>query len=44
MAILYDIHSLMPVGLFMFLFMIDFLPGSLFAVVVIKGFMIGMNV
>ena len=35
MAILYDMHSLVPVGFFMYLFMSDFLPGCLFAVVVI---------
>ena len=50
MAILRDMQSLMPVGFFMFfgnfilLSMNDFLPGSLFAVVVIKCFMIGVNV
>ena len=33
-AILCDMHSLMPVGFFMFLSMNDFLPGCLFAVVV----------
>ena len=44
MAILCDMHSLKPVGFFMFLSMNDFLPGCLFAVVVIKGFMIGVNV
>ena len=43
-AILCDMHSLMPVGLFMFLSMNDFLPECLFAVVVIKCFMIGVNV
>ena len=32
-AILCDMHSLMPVGFFMFLSMNDFLPGCLFAVV-----------
>ena len=42
MAILCDVHSLMPVVFFMFLSMNDFLPGCLFAVVVIKCFMIGM--
>ena len=35
MAVLYDTHSLMPVGFFMYLSMHDFLPGCLFAVVVI---------
>ena len=34
-AILCDMHSLMPVGFLMFLSMNDFLPGCLFAVVVI---------
>ena len=34
----------MPVWFFMFLSMNDFLPGCLFAVVVIKCFMIGVNV
>ena len=34
----------MPVGFFMFLSMNDFLPGCLFAVVVIKCFMNGVNV
>ena len=34
-AILCDMHSLMPMGNFVYLFMNDFLPGSLFAVVVI---------
>jgi len=34
-AILCDMHSLMPVGFFVFLSMNDFLPGCLFAVVVI---------
>ena len=43
MAILCDTHSLMAVGFFMFLSMNDFLPGCLFAVVVIKCFMIGVN-
>ena len=43
MAILCDMHSLMPVGLFMCLSMNDLLPGCLFAVV-IKCFMIGVNV
>ena len=43
MAILCDMHSLMPVGFFMFLSMSDFLPECLFAVVVIKYFMIGVN-
>ena len=42
--ILCDMHSLMPVGFFMFLSMNDFLPGCLFAVVVIECFMIGVNV
>ena len=32
-AVLRDMHSLMPVGFFMFLSMNDFLPGCLFAVV-----------
>ena len=36
-------HSLMPVGFVMFLSMNDFLAGCLFAVVVIKCFMIGVN-
>ena len=36
MAILCDMHSLMPVGFLMFLSMNEFLPGCLFAVVVIK--------
>ena len=44
MAILCDMHSLMPVGLFMLLSMNDFLPGCLFDVVVFKCFMIGVNV
>ena len=35
MAILCDMHSLMPVGFFIVLFMNDCLPGCLFAVVVI---------
>ena len=35
MAILCDTHSLMLVGFFMYLFINDFLPGCLFAVVVI---------
>ena len=35
MAILCDLHSLMLEGFFMFLSMNDFLPGCLFAVVVI---------
>ena len=34
-AVLCDMHSLMPVGFFMFLSMNGFLPGCLFAVVVI---------
>ena len=44
MAISCDMHSLMPVGFFMFSSMNDFLPGFIFAVVVIKCFMIGVNV
>ena len=44
MAILCDMHSLMPVGFFTFLSMHDFLPGCLFPVVVIECFMMGMNV
>ena len=44
MAILCDTHSLMPVIFFMFLSMNNFLLGCLFAVVVIKCFMIGANV
>ena len=44
MAILCDMHSLMPVGFFMFSSRRDFLPGCLFTVVVIKCFMIGVNV
>ena len=44
MAILCDMHSLMPVGFFMFLSMNDFLPGCLFDIVVNKRFMIGVNV
>ena len=46
MAVLRDMHSLMPVGFFMFLSMSmnDFLPECLFAVVVIKCLMIGVNV
>ena len=43
-ANLCDMHSLMPVGVFMFLSMNYFLPGCLFSVVVIKCFMIGVNV
>ena len=43
-AILCDMHSLVPVGIFIFLSMNDFLPGCLFAVVVINCFMIGVNV
>ena len=40
-----DMHSLMPVGFFVFLSMNDFLPRCLFyVVVVIKCFMIGVNV
>ena len=35
MAVLCDVHSLMPVGFFMFLSVNDFLLGCLFAVVVI---------
>ena len=35
MAILCDMHNLMPVGFFMYLSMNGFLPGCLFAVVVI---------
>ena len=35
MAILCDMHSLRPVGFFMYLSMNDFLSGCLFAVVVI---------
>ena len=35
MLISRDMRSLMPVGIFMFLSMNDFLPGCLFAVVVI---------
>ena len=44
MAILCDMHRLMPVGFFMFLSVNDVLPRCLFAVVVIKCFMIGVNV
>ena len=44
MAILCDIHSLMPVGFFMVLSVNDSLPGCLVAVVVIRCFMIGVNV
>ena len=44
MAILCDMHSLMPMGIFMFLSMNDFSAGRLFAVVVIKFFMIEVNV
>ena len=44
MAILCDMHSLIPVGFFMFLSLNDFLPGWLFAVFVIYCFMIGVNV
>ena len=36
MAGLCDMHGLMPGGFFMLLFMNDFLPGCLFAVVVIN--------
>ena len=43
MAVLCDMHSLMPVRFFMFLSMNDFLPGYLFVVAVIKCFMIGVN-
>ena len=43
-ANLCDMHSLMPVGVFIFLSMNYFLPGCLFSVVVIKCFMIGVNV
>ena len=44
MAILfYVICTAMPVGFVMFLSMNDFLAGCLFAVVVIKCFMIGVN-
>ena len=43
MAILSDMHSLMPVGFFTYLPMNDFLPGCLF-VVVIQCFMTGVNV
>ena len=35
MAVLCDMHSLMPVGFFMYLSMNGFLPGFLFDVVVI---------
>ena len=42
MAILCDMQSLMPVG-FSHVFIYDFLPGCLFAVV-IKCYMIGVNV
>ena len=42
-AILCDMHSLRPVGIFMFLSMNDFIPGCLVAVVVMKCFMIGVN-
>ena len=34
MAVLCDMHSLMPVGLFMYLSMNGFLPGCLLAVVI----------
>ena len=44
MAIVCDMRSSMPVGCFVFSSMDDFLPGCLFAVVVIKCFMIGVNV
>ena len=44
MAILCDMRSSMPMGFFMFLSMNDFLPGCSFAVVVIKCFMVGVNV
>ena len=43
MAILSDMHSLMPVGFFMYLPMNDFLPGCL-SVVVIQCFLTGVNV
>ena len=43
MAVLCDMHCLMPVG-FSYVFIYDFLPECLFAVVVIKCFMIGVNV
>ena len=43
MAILCDMHSLMPVGFFTFSSRRDFLLGCLFAVVVIKCFMIGVQ-
>ena len=55
MVILCDMHSLIPVGFFFFFSfsfschffpfksMNDFLPERLFAVVVIKCFMIGVN-
>ena len=43
MAILCDMHSLMPVAFFMFLSINDFLPGCLFAAVIIQCFMIGVN-
>ena len=36
MAVLHDMHSLVPVGFFMYLSMNDFLLGCLFAVVVIS--------
>ena len=43
--ILCDMHSLMPVGFsHVVIYINDFLPGCLFAVVVIKCFMIGVNV
>ena len=42
--VLCDMHSLMPVGFFMFFSVNDFSPGCFFAVVVIKCFMIGVNV
>ena len=35
MAVLCEMHSLMPVGFFMYVSMNDFSPGCLFAVVVI---------
>ena len=44
MAILCNMHGLMPVGFFVFLSMNDFLPGYLFAVVIIKCLMNGVNV
>ena len=38
------VHSLLLAGFLMHLFMDDFLPGCLFAVVILLCFMIGMNV